>query len=250
MVSSMLESAGLTHAIIKVWLLPPKESNNTKQNRAQAKWKTFTDLVWQWTEATTINTKTFLLIQKWEKQNGLLNLSYYLWQSSKVRIVPKPEEMSSKYIFNICIKAYLAAGAWAWSLCKEQKCFSCFHPPRHWSHYPMTKGHDWCWCLRRKQMPSEKKKSAIKHFLMQSTQRSDVVCFISQGESHNWGADNFKPSKFLRKSTLSLPSFKRSPSALVFFCLSEPARSTRWNFETMESTLKWKHLTFERLFIL
>lgn len=88
MVSSMLESAGLTHAIIKVWLLPPKESNETKQNRAQAKWKTYTDLVWHWTEATTINTKTFLLIQQWEKQNGLLNLSYYLWQSSKWRWYP------------------------------------------------------------------------------------------------------------------------------------------------------------------
>lgn len=29
------------------------------------------------------------------------------------------------------------------------------------------------------------------------------------------------------RSTLTLPSFRRSPSAFVFFCLSEPARSTR-----------------------
>lgn len=33
MVSSMFESAGLTHAIIKVWLLPPRESSET--NRKQ-----------------------------------------------------------------------------------------------------------------------------------------------------------------------------------------------------------------------
>lgn len=39
MVSSMFESAGLTHAIISVWLLPPKESDFKKQTKQKAKKK-------------------------------------------------------------------------------------------------------------------------------------------------------------------------------------------------------------------
>ena len=37
------------------------------------------------------------------------------------------------------------------------------------------------------------------------------------------------------------PSFNRSPSAFVFFCRSDPAKSTRWNFDRTKS---WLSLLF------
>lgn len=86
------------------------------------------------------------------------------------RMVSEPVLMGNKQLLNICIKAYLAEGEWAWSLCKEQKHFSCFHPPRHWSHYPTTKGRDWCWCLKMKPNSiTHNTNAGIKHpFIIQT----------------------------------------------------------------------------------
>lgn len=144
------------------------------------------------------------------------------------------------YLMTSQIKAHLVAGGWAWSLCKEQRHFSCFHPPRHWSHYPKTKGHDWCWCLKMK-------KNSIKTEILWSrmplqykeTTQKCYTTLYSIGRITNSGMTTFNRVN-LKKNIFSLPSFKRSPSALVFFCLSEPARSTRCNFETTESALQQK----------